>query len=360
MRRPTLRAPRRSQPLAVASEYENANASESGSVAAAFSQMREGFATRGRRAATFALLAVVIAAVAAMSFSGLFAFFTGPMHWSHGHSLLGPVSLDLAAIVVYGFALDRIEKGETGAQFRLMALVLVGLSAFINWRGALASGNVSEELFFPAMSILVYWMAHAILGAFRRDVRRAQHGYKAKAKVEPLPPFGVLVWLPWIGAPGEALKAVQAAVRKRLAVTPTTRTRRPVPGESASGPVRLADQRAAATANANASETANRTEGQPLAPVASEASGTASDASESADASAIRTGATVAGHGSQSAAIRLAIATLASEHPGEEVRAADVVALLAERDQQVPIGRVNDVIRRDRLRVVPAREEQAG
>jgi hypothetical protein len=280
-----------------------------------------------------------------MSFSGLLAFFKGDLRWSQLHSLLGPLSLDIAAIVVYGFALDRIEKGESGAQFRLMALVLVGLSAFINWRGALGSGNVAEELFFPVMSVMVYWMAHAILGAARRDVGRAQHGYDAKARVEPLPPFGLLVWVPGIGAPWTAIKELRAVVRKRLAKSTANAgaRKRPVPAASdVARAVASSSERPALTASASAS---------PLA----------SAASAGATANASRPLAPVAnggGHGSQSAAIRLALATLRSEQ-GCEPAAADVVAYLARNGRVVPIGRVNDVMRRDRFKVV-GQEEAAG
>jgi hypothetical protein len=361
-----MRIPRRSQPGPIASESASVIASAS---AGGFPAVPEGVAIRGRRVATLALLAVVVFAVAAMSFSGLFSFFTGPMHWTHGHSLLGPVSLDVAAVVVYGFALDRIEKGESGAQFRLMALVLVGLSAFINWRGALASGNVSEELFFPVMSVMVYWMAHAILGARRRDARRAQHGYKAKAKLEPLPPFGALVWVPWVGAPVDALRALREAVRKRLTAAPTTRNRKTAsPPASASATLTAsAATHTLAPPPASASESATRTVPATSAsatrtlasppPAASDASGVAS-ASASVSATRITPG---GGHGSQSAAIRLAIATLRAERDCEP-DASDVVTYLKDQGRPVLIGRVNDVMRRDSERALSlvTREEVAG
>jgi len=185
-------------------------------------------------------------------------------------------------------------------------------------------------------------MAHDILGAARRDVGRAQHGYDAKARVEPLPPFGLLVWVPGIGAPWTAIKELRAVVRKRLAkstANPGAR-KRPVPAandvaravaSSSERPALTASASASPLASAVATANANRV----LAPVANTANG--------------------GGHGSQSAAIRIALATLRSER-GCEPAAADVVAHLARTGRVVPIGRVNDVMRRDRLRLV---EEEA-
>jgi Protein of unknown function (DUF2637) len=193
---------------------------------------RDGVATRSRRVATWILLAGVMVAVAAMSWSGLFHWFTGPVHWSQGHALLGPAALDAAAIVSAGFAMDRIEKGETGAQFRMISAVLVALSAFINWRGALGSGNVGEELFFPVMSVVVYWIFHAVMGAVRRDVGREQHGQVARARPEPLTRYDPLAWVmfPW-----KTWKALRSQIRSRLERTARTtgsrpRQARPVPG----------------------------------------------------------------------------------------------------------------------------------
>jgi len=286
----------------------------------------DGLATRSRRAGAYLLLAFVMVSVAAMSWSGLFAFATDEMHWSHAHSLLVPVSLDVAAITAALLALDRIEKGETGAAFRVIAAFLVGLSAFINWRRALLTGNIAEEVFFPAMSVIAYGLVHAVMGSTRRDVKRAQHGHKSKARIEPLPRYGLLVWVPWLGAPGDALESLQAAVRKRLTATARSRT---------AGP----SSRAAASATAS---------GQPGTGENRSSDGASEAASEAASA-------TASGHGSQSDRIRIAIAAL-RESTGSEPSASDVREYMGG---SVPIGRVNDVMRRDRLRLVDREEETA-
>jgi hypothetical protein len=284
-----------------------------------------------------------------MSFSGLNAWFTGQMRWSQLHALLGPLALDVAAVVVYGFAIDRIEKGESGIQFRVQALVLVGLSAFINWRGALASRNLAEEVFFPIMSVMVYWMAHSILGARVRDVHRAQHGYVAKARVEPLPPLGALVWVPGIGAPLTALRVLRAHVRKRLALKVPASVRRTAASATAS----------ASASASGASAISDRERPPAIASVATEsASGSASGPAATASPGASATGPASAsgtsdrgGHGSQAARIRHALATLRAERGGP-VEAADVVGYLRDQGTPVVIGRVNDEMRRERERLL--------
>jgi len=188
-------------------------------------QARDGGMTRARRGVGYLLIVLVMGAVAAMSWAGLFAFATRDMHWSPGHAALVPVALDIAAMACALLALDSIGKGETATGFRVLTLAFVALSAFVNWRTAIATGNLAEQVFFPAMSILAYALVHAVMGKARREVRREQHGHKARQALAPLPRTGTLAWLPIIGSPRRALAAVRAAVAERLPEVPDETSR---------------------------------------------------------------------------------------------------------------------------------------
>jgi hypothetical protein len=176
----------------------------------------DSLALTGRRIIGYALVIAVMGAVAAMSWSGLYGFARGTMRWSPVHAALVPVALDIAAMSCALLALDLISKGETALTFRALTACFVGLSAWVNWRHALTTGNVAEQVFFPAMSVLAYALVHAVMGAAYREQRREQRGQPQRPPLEPLPRTGVLAWLPGVGSPGRALAAVRAAVAARL------------------------------------------------------------------------------------------------------------------------------------------------
>jgi len=180
--------------------------------------------TIGRRAVAYTLLIAVMGAVAAMSWAGLYSFARDTMGWSDWHAVLVPVALDVAAMSCALLALDSIGKGETAVTLRALTACFVGLSAFVNWRHAVASGNIAEQVFFPSMSILAYALVHAVMGKVRREVKREQHGQPQRAPLEPLPRTGVLAWLPGVGSPGRALAAVRASVARRLPAEPVVHT----------------------------------------------------------------------------------------------------------------------------------------
>lgn len=174
----------------------------------------------GRRVIAYVLVIAVMGAVAAMSWSGLYGFAHDTMHWTSVHAALVPVALDIAAMSCALLALDLISKGETAVTFRVLTACFVGLSAFVNWRHAILTGNIAEQVFFPAMSILAYAMVHAVMGAAYREQRRGQHGQRQRKALEPLPRTGALAWIPFVGSPGRALAAVRAAVARRLPAEP--------------------------------------------------------------------------------------------------------------------------------------------
>lgn len=184
--------------------------------------------SRSRRAIAYLLLAVVMGAVAAMSWAGLYAFARNTMHWSSWHAALVPVALDVAAMACAFMALDSLSRNDPAISFRVLTGALVGLSAFVNWRHAIGSHNIAEQVFFPAMSILSYLLIDAVMRKFRRDTRRDRAGYHAREALRPLPRTGLVVWLPLLGHPRRAFAAVSAAIAERLPATdaPSDETRR--------------------------------------------------------------------------------------------------------------------------------------
>jgi hypothetical protein len=174
----------------------------------------EGALTRGRRILAYALLVLVMSAVAAMSWSGLYAFAHQTMGWTPAHAVLVPISLDIAAMTCALLALDAIADGESAVTLRALTAAFVALSAFVNWRHAIATGNIAEQLFFPAMSVLAYLLVHAVMSKIRRAVRRGQQtGSRARRVLEPLPRTGVLAWALF---PRHTFGSVRAAVRARI------------------------------------------------------------------------------------------------------------------------------------------------
>jgi hypothetical protein len=166
----------------------------------------------GRRLTAYLLLLGVLGCVAAMSWAGLYSFARDTMGWSAWHATLVPIALDVAAMVCALLALDSIAKGETAATLRLLTACFVALSAWINWRTAIATGNVAEQLFFPAMSVLAYALVHAVMGKYRREVRRDMTGRQHRDMLDSLPRLGVA----WLRYPKRAYGATSAAVARRF------------------------------------------------------------------------------------------------------------------------------------------------
>jgi hypothetical protein len=182
------------------------------------SKGRGGALPRAQRVVAYLLLALVMGSVAAMSWSGTYGWAVNELHWTHTHAVLVPIALDIAAMACAMLALDAITDGENGTTFRLLAALFVALSAFTNWRNALISGELAQEVFFPSMSVLAYGLAHAVFERIRRKTKRAQQqeGDTVRRAVKPLPRLGLLPWLPLVGSPRRALGAVREAVAERL------------------------------------------------------------------------------------------------------------------------------------------------
>jgi hypothetical protein len=177
---------------------------------------RTGFMSTGQRIAAYTSLTGVLVCVGYMSWDGEYNWATYELLWLGLSALMVPVALDLAAVACTLLAATQIDKGESGFLFRVLGAVFMALGAWINWRYALRSGNVTEEVFFPAMSTLAYSLIHAVLSAARREARRRQHGHKSRERVKPLPRFGALVWVPFLGMPVQALGALKDAIELRM------------------------------------------------------------------------------------------------------------------------------------------------
>lgn len=173
-----------------------------------------GALTRGRRVAAYVLLVAVMGCVAAASWAGLYAYARGTLGWSPAHAVLVPVALDVAAMACALLGLDSIAKGETAAGFRVLTAAFVALSAFVNWRHAITSGNLAEQVFFPAMSLLAYAIVHEVFAKYRREVTRDLAGHAHREQVERLPRLGASAWARY---PARAFGVWSQSIEARLA-----------------------------------------------------------------------------------------------------------------------------------------------
>jgi hypothetical protein len=172
----------------------------------------------GRRITAYLLLLAVMGAVAAMSWAGIYAWARGTLDWSPGHAALVPIALDIAAMTCALLALDSIAKGEAATMLRVLTAAFVGLSAWVNWRRAVGTGNIAEQLFFPAMSVLAYALVHAVMGKYRREVRRDLAGRQHRETLAELPRLGAASWVRY---PGRTFAVHSAAIAARLEAAET-------------------------------------------------------------------------------------------------------------------------------------------
>jgi Protein of unknown function (DUF2637) len=161
----------------------------------------------------YLLIVAVMAAAASMSWTNLYRFAQGTMHWASWHAALVPIGLDVAAVACGLLALDTVMRNDSAVAFRALTGSLIGLSAFLNWRETLASHNIAEEVFFPAMAVLSYALIDAVLRKYRRDTRRDRAGQPAREALEPLPRFGLAAALVH---PRRAWRATSAALASRV------------------------------------------------------------------------------------------------------------------------------------------------
>jgi hypothetical protein len=161
----------------------------------------------------YLLIVAVMAAAASMSWSNLYRFAQGTMHWTAWHAALVPIGLDVAAVACGLLALDTVMRNDSAVAFRTLTAALIGLSAFLNWRETLTSHNIGEQVFFPAMAVLSYALIDSVLRKYRRDTRRDRAGQPAREALEPLPRFGLAAA---IAHPRRAWRATSAALARRV------------------------------------------------------------------------------------------------------------------------------------------------
>jgi Protein of unknown function (DUF2637) len=178
-----------------------------------------------KRIAPWAWL-VVLGTALALSWWSLDAL---ALHFGVPKVLAAMVSatFDGAALVAADLALRRAVVADPVFSVKLLMLVAVGLSAWLNWQhGALLAYPLVGRVLFAAPSVLSGWLFELQLRHLRRT-RLRETGRTAK----PLPQFGLVVWAfhPWA-----ALKKVSQIAESRLRSVPVT----VMDWEAASAPAR--------------------------------------------------------------------------------------------------------------------------
>lgn len=174
--------------------------------------------TRSLRVGGYIAATAVMLCVAAMSWSGLYGWARTVLGWPVATAWAVPISLDIAALTCALLALDTVSRNDPATGYRTLTAVFIALSAFVNWRFRLASHNVAEEVFFPAMSILAYALIDTTIRKYRRDSRRNRAGEEARQAPKSLTRYGLLAWVPGIGHPVQAWRAASAELAARIPV----------------------------------------------------------------------------------------------------------------------------------------------
>jgi hypothetical protein len=124
-------------------------------------------------------------------------------------------TFDGAALVAADLALRRAAVADSAAAVKLLMVVTVGLSAWLNWEHAVTLGYaLPGRVLFAAPSVISGWLFELQLRSLR-SARVRELG----RKVQPLPEFGVIVWVfhPWA-----ALRHLSRIARSRLHSVPVT------------------------------------------------------------------------------------------------------------------------------------------
>lgn len=161
---------------------------------------------RALTALGYGLLALVEAAVALMSWTGLVGFARTTLHLDGLAALLVPISLDGAAAAAAFIALRTVVRGDSAAGSRLMVVGFTGASAWLNWHHATTTyADGAAAVFFAGMSVAVL----ALFDLVMREIRRAS--LRSIGAVEqPIARFRALRWARF---PRETWAAWSAALR---------------------------------------------------------------------------------------------------------------------------------------------------
>ena len=174
--------------------------------------------------AGYAWLGVVGVCVVAASWTGLIGFAEHILGLSGRARAIVPVSLDGLAVTLAFLGLRSVLAGEPASLPRLLAWVVVGLGAGLNyWHAEQIGQGRAAAIYFGAMTLFVYLAFEVILRQLRRRDLRAQGAVE-----RPLPRFRLARWLrfplptfrAWSAAVEQGLTdpadAIHAAALKRL------------------------------------------------------------------------------------------------------------------------------------------------
>jgi hypothetical protein len=157
---------------------------------------------------------VVLGTALALSWWSLDAL---ALHFGMPKLLAAMVSatFDGAALVAADLALRRAVQADSAAAVKLLMIAAVGLSAWLNAEHAMLLGYpLVGRVLFAAPSVLGGWLFELQLGGLHRD-----RLHELGRVTQPLPRFGLLVWLfhPWA-----ALKHLSRMAASRLRSVPVT------------------------------------------------------------------------------------------------------------------------------------------
>jgi hypothetical protein len=156
-----------------------------------------------------ALITVVVVAPIALSSGELVRWAASPtgLGLAGGWPWLVFVALDAAAGTCVLLAVYCAWRGRSSGVFGKLVWVFAGFSAFANYRHGIEPNAPSDAWwFFPIMSVLGPGLLEAVTRFVRAQVQR-----DAGRRGNDLPHFGLVRWLPLVGAPRDTYGARRTA-----------------------------------------------------------------------------------------------------------------------------------------------------
>lgn len=153
------------------------------------------------------LLTVVIVSPILLSSAELISWAETGLGLHDGWRLLVPVALDCAAIACVLLAVYCALVGKGAGVFGLLVWVFAGFSSFANWRHGNEPGAPADRWwFFPVISLLGPALLEAVMHFIRRLIQT-----RSGKRAGTLPKFGLMRWLPVVGAPRDTYGARRTA-----------------------------------------------------------------------------------------------------------------------------------------------------
>lgn len=153
------------------------------------------------------LLSVVVVSPILLSSGELLGWAETGLGLTDAWRWLVPIALDCAAIACVLLAVYRAFLGQGAGVFGLLVWVFAGFSSFANYRHGLEPGAPADRWwFFPVISLLGPALLEAVMHFVRRLIQT-----RSGARSGTLPKFGVMRWLPVIGAPRDTYGARRTA-----------------------------------------------------------------------------------------------------------------------------------------------------